>query len=82
MTQFQVSRMDDLALFPGIRLQGREEGDPVRPGTALTEPATGHRWEVLSVEFPTPLARQEGWTTILVGRTGSPPPAPGTVLHG
>lgn len=80
MTTLQVTKVDDLAAFPGIRLLGPEDGEPIEPGLTLTDSATGRVWTVLSVEFPTPLARRNGWTTVLLRRTGEPAPAVGTML--
>lgn len=80
MTQFQVTKVDDLAAFPGIRVMGREQGEPIEPGATLTDSGTSAAWAVLSVEFPSPLARREGWTVLLLERTGQPAPTVGTLL--
>lgn len=80
MTTFRVTKVDDLVAFPGIRVMGREDGEPIEPGTTLTDSGTGRAWEVLTVEFPSPLARREGWSVLLVRRTGEPAPPIGATL--
>jgi hypothetical protein len=78
MARFTVRRVDDLPARTGLLASGTAQDGTVAPGMTLTAP-TGERWRVLAIEHPTPRALREGRTTLLVTRTGTPPPV-GAVL--
>ncbi|GAA5136092.1 hypothetical protein [Pseudonocardia adelaidensis] len=82
MVRFEVAEVWDLSTRGGFLVNGRTHKGVVAVGMALRDESTQRTWRVVGLQFPFPRELEEGTRTLVLGRTGAEPPAPGTHLVG
>lgn len=82
MMRFEVVDVWDLPSRKALLVSVRVHGGETVLGTPLRDESTQLVWQLAGRQFPSRMELERGTTTILLGRTGAEPPAPGTHLVG
>ena len=82
MVRFGVVGVWDLPSREGLLVSGRPHGGWPELGSTMRDESTQLTWQVIGRLFPCRLEQEQGRVTVLLGRTGAEPPAPGTHLVG